>query len=154
MRVEGQQEVWALGDCAAVPNAYDLKPSAPTAQVALRQAKHLARNLLSVIAGGATRPFSYKPLGMLASIGNYRAVGLAFGMKVSGFPAWFLWRGIYLSKMPSLARKVQIAFDWAWQLFFPRDIAQLKLEQTERLGRAHFEAGQWVFHKGDPGDRF
>ena len=101
-----------------------------------------------------TRPFCFKPLGMLASIGNHKAVGLVFGLKVSGFLAWFLWRGIYLGKMPTLARKIQIAFDWAWQLFFPRDIVQLTPGQTERFGRAHFEAGQFVFHKGDPGDRF
>ena len=67
---------------------------------------------------------------MLASIGNHKAVGLVFGLKVSGFLAWFLWRGIYLAKMPTLARKIQIAFDWAWQLVFPRDIVQLNLHKT------------------------
>ncbi len=154
MRVEGQENVWALGDCAAVPNAHDQKPSPPTAQVAVRQARHLADNLARAIAGQPTRPFSYKPVGMLASIGNHKAVGLIFGIKISGFLAWFIWRGIYLSKMPTLARKIQIAFDWLWQLFFPRDIVQLQLETTQRLGRAHFEAGQWVFHRGDAGDKF
>jgi NADH:ubiquinone reductase (H+-translocating) len=154
MRVEGNEGLWALGDCAAVPNAYDGKLAAPTAQMALRQAKVLARNLGRVVRGKPTEAFSYKPRGMLASIGNRKAVGLVFGIKLSGFLAWFLWRGFYLSKMPSLARKVQIAFDWAWQLVFPRDIVQLNLGQTQRLGRAHFEAGQWVFRKGDPGDQF
>ena len=154
MRVQGQQHVWALGDCAAVPNAYDQKTCPPTAQVAVRQAKQLAANLRRAIRDEPTLPFSYKPLGMLAAIGNHKGVGLVFGFKVSGFLAWFLWRGVYLGKMPSLARKIQIAFDWAWQLFFPRDIVQLSLGQTERFGRAHFEAGQFVFHKGDPGDTF
>jgi NADH dehydrogenase len=154
LRIEGHTNLWAVGDCAAVPNAYDSKMSAPTAQVAVRQSRQLAVNLLRAIDGQPTKPFSFKPLGMLASIGNHRAVGLLFGLKVSGFLAWFLWRGVYLSKMPSLARKVQIAFDWAWQLIFPRDIAQLTLQQTERLGRAHFDAGQFVFHKDDPGDKF
>jgi NADH dehydrogenase len=153
-RVEGHDNVWALGDCAAVPNAPDQKLAAPTAQVAVRQGKQLAGNLVSAIAGHPTRPFAYKPVGMLASIGNYKAVGLVFGVKVSGFLAWFLWRGVYLSKMPTLARKIQIAFDWAWQLFFPRDIVELDLRQTERLGRAHYEAGQYVFHKGDVGQKF
>src|SRR5262249_50240070 len=74
--------------------------------------------------------------------------------RISGILAWFIWRGIYLSKMPTLSRKIQIAFDWAWQLYFPRDIAELDLRQTERLGRAHFDPGQFVFHKGDHGDRF
>jgi NADH dehydrogenase len=128
--------------------------SAPTAQVAVRQAKHLAWNLAQQVRGRELAPFSYKPLGMLASIGNHKAVGQVFGVRVSGFLAWFLWRGVYLGKMPTLARKLQIAFDWGWQLLFPRDIAQINLQQTERLGRAHYEAGQVVFRKGDPGDKF
>jgi NADH dehydrogenase len=154
MRVEGHDHVWALGDCAAVLNAYDGKLSAPTAQVAVRQGKQLAANLLATIEGQPTRPFSYKPMGMLASIGNHKAVALVFGLRISGFPAWFLWRGVYLAKMPTLARKIQIAFDWAWQLIFPRDIVQLNLEPTQRLAEAHFEPGQFVFHKGEEGDKF
>ena len=154
MRVEGRTNLWSLGDAAAVPNAYDNKPSPPTAQFALRQAKVLAMNLAEVVAGRRAQAFSFKPQGMLASIGNHKAVGLVFGIRVSGFLAWFLWRGVYLGKMPSLARKVQIAFDWAWQLFFPRDLVELSLGQTERLGRAHFEAGQTVFRRGEPGDKF
>jgi NADH:ubiquinone reductase (H+-translocating) len=154
MRVEGHANLWAVGDCAAIPNAYDGKMSAPTAQVAVRQARHLAGNILRAIDNRPTTPFAFKPLGMLASIGNRKAVGLIFGLKLSGFLAWFIWRGVYLSKMPTLARKIQIAFDWAWQLIFPRDIVQLALDQTERLGHAHFEPGQFVFHKGEPGDNF
>src|SRR5262249_24756686 len=91
MRVEGHEGVWAGGDCAAVPNSYDGKTSAPTAQVAVRQDKQLAANLRAVIAGKPTRPFYYKQQGMLASIGNYKAVGQVYGLKVSGFLAWFLW---------------------------------------------------------------
>jgi NADH dehydrogenase len=154
MRVVGHEQVWALGDCAAVPDTATQKTSAPTAQVAIRQARQLASNILAVLNGQPTRPFTFKPLGMMASIGNRKAVGLAFGIRLSGFIAWFIWRGIYLAKMPTLARKIQIAFDWAWQLFFPRDIVQLNLGQTERFSRAHFEAGQFVFHRGDPGDKF
>jgi NADH:quinone reductase (non-electrogenic) len=154
MRVEGHENIWALGDCAAVPNACEGKIAAPTAQIAVRQARQLSGNLLAAIAGRPTQPFSFKPLGMLASIGNRKAVGQVFGLKISGFLAWFIWRGVYLSKMPTLARKIQIAFDWAWQLFFPRDIVELNLGLTERLSRAHFEPGQFVFHKGDAGDNF
>jgi NADH:ubiquinone reductase (H+-translocating) len=154
LRVAGHENVWALGDCAAVPNAFDGQPSPPTAQFAVRQAKALAKNLAAAAAGKPAEPFRFKPLGAFASIGERRAVGQVFGMKFSGFPAWFMWRGVYLSKMPTLARKVQIAFDWLWQLFFPRDIVQLNLWQTERLNHAHYEAGQYVFHKGDAGDKF
>jgi NADH dehydrogenase len=158
LRGEGHDNVWALGDCAAVPNAYDNKPSPPTAQFALRQAKQLARNILRVVKGQAAQPFYFKPLGMFASIGNHKAVGLllvlGLSLKVSGFLAWFMWRGIYLSKMPTFRRKIQIAFDWFWQLFFARDIAQLNLWQTERISRGHYDPGQFVFHKGEPGDKF
>lgn len=154
MRVVGYQDVWALGDCAAVPNAYDGKPSPPTAQFAVRQAKQLARNLSQVARGKAARPFSFKPLGMLASIGNRKAVALVFGLKLSGLPAWLLWRGVYLSKMPTLVRKIQISLDWLWQLVFPRDIVQLNMWPTERFGRVHFEAGQFVFHQGESADKF
>jgi NADH dehydrogenase len=154
LRVAGFDHVWALGDCAAVPNAYDGQLCPPTAQFAVRQAKWLARNLSATIAGQPTEPFRFKPLGAFASIGNRRAVGRVFGLRLSGLPAWFVWRGIYLSKMPTLARKVQIAFDWLWQIFFPRDIVQLNLWQTERLNHAHYEAGQFVFHRGDAGDKF
>src|SRR4051794_33947070 len=154
LRVAGFENVWALGDCAAVPNAHDGQPSPPTAQFAVRQAKWLARNLSAAIAGKPTAPLKFKPRGSFASIGNRRAVGRVFGLRLSGLPAWFLWRGIYLSKMPTLARKVQIAFDWLWQIFFPRDIVQLNLWQTERLNHAHYEKGQFVFHRGEPGDKF
>jgi NADH:quinone reductase (non-electrogenic) len=153
-RVKGHEYVWALGDCAAVPNAHDNQPSPPTAQFAVRQAKAIARNLAAAVAGRPTEPFRFKPVGAFASIGERRAVGQVFGLRFSGLLAWFMWRGVYLSKMPTLARKVQIAFDWLWQLFFPRDIVQLNLWQTERLNRAHYEAGQYVFHRGDPGDKF
>lgn len=152
-RCEGFENVWALGDCALVPNGYDQQPSPPTAQFAVREAKWLAKNLRSIQRGKPMAPFYFKPLGAFASIGSRRAVGMAFGLRFSGLPAWFLWRGIYLSKMPTLARKLQIAFDWFWQMLFPRDIVQLSLGQTERLPMAHFEKGQYVFRKGDPGDK-
>jgi NADH dehydrogenase len=154
MRVEGPEGLWALGDCAAVPNAHDGAISPPTAQFAVRQAEQLAANLLRAAGGEPARPFRYQPRGMFASIGNRNAVGLLLGLKLSGLGAWLMWRGFYLGKMPTLARKVQIAFDWAWQLFFPRDIVQLDPWPTGRLSRAHYEAGQFVIRKGDVGETF
>jgi NADH dehydrogenase len=153
-RVQGQESLWALGDCAAVTNAYDQQLAPPTAQVAVQEARQLVGNLIRAIHGQPTRPFQYKMRGMFASIGHRNAVGQVYGLNFSGFFAWFLWRGIYLGKMPTLARKIQIAFDWFWELFFPRDIVQLTTAQTERLGRAHFEPGQFVFRKGDPATKF
>ena len=154
MRVSGTANVWALGDCAAVPNAYDGKTSPPTAQFATRQARQLAANLGKVLRGGNTAPFHFKPLGILASLGHHNAVAEILGFHLSGFIAWFLWRGIYLAKLPTLARKLEVAIDWAWQLFFAPNTVQLQMSRTNRMGRAHYAAGEFVYHKGDPGDQF
>lgn len=154
MQVSGAANLWALGDCAAVPNAYDGKMSPPTAQFATRQARQLAANLGEILRGGATAPFRYKPLGVLASLGHRNAVAEILGFHLSGFIAWFLWRGIYLAKLPTLARKLEVAIDWAWQLFFAPNTVQLQMSRTNRVGRAHYTAGEFVYRKGDPGDRF
>lgn len=137
MRVEGHDDVWALGDCAAVPNAEDGKISPTLAQLAGPQGVQLAKNLDAVIAGRPPEPFRYRSKGVFCLIGHRNAVGEAFGLKLAGFPAWVLWHGIYWSKMPSLARKLQIAVDWAWNLCFPRDIVELSMEQTGEVEARH-----------------
>jgi NADH dehydrogenase len=104
MRVTGTPNVWVLGNCALVPNAYDGKPSPTTAQFATRQAKQLAANLRRVLQGEPTKPFSYRPLGGLASIGHRHAMADILGVRLSGFLAWVLWRGTCLAKIPPLAR--------------------------------------------------
>jgi hypothetical protein len=152
MRVRGQRTVWALGDCAVVPNAKDGKPSPTLAQFALRQARQLATNLKLELAGQPTRPFSFRMLGSFAAIGHHNAVGDVLGVRLSGILAWVMWRAIYLGKMQTLARKVQIAFDWAWELFFSRDIVELSPRATGRVPRAHYELGNYVFRQGDFAD--
>lgn len=154
MRVAGNPNVWALGDGACVPNAWDGKTSPPTAQFATRQAKQLAANLARALRNEPTKQFHFHPLGMMASIGRHNAVAEVFGFRISGLPAWFLWRGAYLAKMPTLLRKVEVAIDWAWSALFRPNITQLKMTRTESLGRAHYAAGEFVFHKGDPGEHF
>lgn len=140
MRVEGFETVWALGDCAAVPNAREGgRLSPPTAQYASRQGKRVAKNLLAVIAGREPKPFDYRPQGMFAAIGHRNAVGQVLGWKVSGFPAWFLWHGIYWSKMPTVTRKIQIALDWAINYLFRPDIVELSTLTTQRRGRVREE---------------
>src|SRR5262245_39676535 len=154
MRVSGSTNVWAIGDSAYIPNAWDGKPSPPTAQFATRQAKQLAVNLARVLKNKASHPFSFKPLGMMASIGHHNAVAEVFGLHLSGLAAWFLWRGAYLAKMPTLLRKLEVAIDWAWSALFRPNITQLQMARTERVGRAHYAAGEFVFRKGDPGEQF
>lgn len=130
MSVPGHPNLWALGDCAAVINARDDRLSPPTAQFAVQQAKQLADNLVCSVKGEATRPFSYRLKGQLSSIGHNKAVAEVFGVRLSGFIAWLLWRGFYLLKIPTLARKVRLYFEWNWEMFFPPDIVYLRFSRT------------------------
>ncbi len=136
MSVRGASNVWAVGDCAIIPNAFDKRPSPPTAQFAMRQAKQLAANLARTFKGQPTRPFSFRALGMLASLGNRTAVAEIFGIRISGFIAWVLWRAVYLLKLPSLARKLEVVGDWTWSALFPPNIVQLQMSRTGGLGMA------------------
>lgn len=124
LAVAGQPGLWALGDCAVVPDAKTGKPCPPTAQFALRQARTVARNICASIAGEPLRPFHFDSLGTLCVVGHHTACAEIKGLKFSGFFAWLLWRGIYLSKLPGLERKVRVLVDWVIELFFPRDIVQ------------------------------
>ncbi len=130
MSVEGIDGIWALGDCALVPNAQDGKLCPPTAQFADRQAKFLAKNIVAKLKGKATRSFSYKPVGMLASIGHNKAVAEIYGFRLSGLIAFMMWRGIYLLKVPTLARKIRLFLEWNWTMFFPPDIAHMGFKRT------------------------
>jgi len=127
MRVKGVANLWTLGDCSLVPNAYNGRPCPATAQFAIEQARQLAKNLGRVSQGAATKPFSFRPRGMLASIGHRNAVAEIYGFKLSGFLAWLLWRGIYLAKLPTLSRKLEVAIGWACAIPFPPNIVQLRL---------------------------
>jgi NADH dehydrogenase len=118
--------VWALGDCAFVPDP--LNPGKfypPTAQHAIRQAAVLADNIVAGMRGHPLRPFRFKTLGMLAAIGRHAGVAELFGVRFSGLIAWGLWRAIYLSKLPGLQKKVRITLDWTLDLLFSKDIVEL-----------------------------
>jgi NADH dehydrogenase len=142
MSVPGAPGVWALGDCAAVPNALGGGVSPPTAQFAERQARQLADNLVQKARGQATRPFRYKSAGQLASVGHNKAVAELFGLKLTGFLAWLLWRGVYLLKIPTLGRKVRLFLEWNWAMFFPPDISHLGYARTRRAAAATEAASQ------------
>jgi NADH dehydrogenase len=126
LRVRGVADAWAAGDIAAVPDLdATTGTSPPTAQHALRQAKVLAANVAATLDGGPLRPFRYANKGMLCSLGHYRGVANPMGVRIKGFPAWFLHRTYHLLYVPTLSRKARIALDWTVALLFPRDIAQL-----------------------------
>jgi NADH dehydrogenase len=124
LAVPDYENVWALGDCASVPDIKTGKTSPPTAQVATREAVVLAHNIRARLLGGPLKEFRFQSLGALCIVGYHTACAEIRGRKFSGLFAWLLWRGIYLSKLPGLERKVRVLTDWTLELFFPRDIVQ------------------------------
>lgn len=140
-RVAGHTNLWAIGDCALVPNAHDQQIAPPTAQFAVREGRQLASNILATLAGNGTRPFNYQARGMMAAIGHMKGVAEVCGVPLSGLPAWLLWRAYYLSQMPTLGRKVRIFVEWTWGMFFPADITHLRYTRSAHLEGAQEHSG-------------
>jgi NADH:ubiquinone reductase (H+-translocating) len=130
LRVEGRDRVWSLGDCAAVPNrATPGSVDPPTCQHALRQARRLAKNL-----SGDEEPYRYKMLGQVATLGRYKGIADVMGLRLRGFPGWFVTRTYHLFQLPLFSRKLRVVVDWTTSLFFRRDIAELsELGHPRRL---------------------
>ncbi len=134
LRVPGRPGVWALGDCAHVPvggtpaggDADAAHP--PTAQHALRMGAVLGANIARELRGEAPRPFTFETIGQLAAIGRRVGVASVKGRMFSGFPAWVLWRAVYLSKLPRFEKKLRAALDWSLDLVFSKDLVQLPTE--------------------------
>jgi NADH dehydrogenase len=145
MRVPGHEGLWALGDCALVPNARDGKPSPPTAQFAVRQGRQLAANMLAAIEGRALRDFAHRSRGQMASIGHMKGVAEVFGVPLSGLPAWLVWRAYYLSQMPTLRRKLRIFVEWTWGMFFPTDITHLRFTPSREVMQDEAEQGEHLY---------
>ena len=116
--------MWALGDCAVVPNVKTGKPHPPTAQHALREARTAARNVMATLTGGPMERFAFATIGQLAAIGRRTGVARVFGMNFSGFFAWWLWRTIYLLKLPRAEKKLRVMIDWSLDLIFSKDVVQ------------------------------
>jgi NADH dehydrogenase len=126
MRVEGSENVWAIGDAAAVPDPAKLdQPSPPTAQHAIRQGRRVARNVAATIGTGKVRPFTYKTLGVFVDMGRGEAVASTLGIKWRGAPAWWLARTYHLAMMPGVKRKLRLLVDWNVGLIFGRDASEL-----------------------------
>jgi len=152
LHVEGRADVWALGDCAQVPApGGGLAP--PTAQHAIRQAATVAQNVVAAIRGGESKPFAFGGLGKMGSLGHRSAVAEIFGIRLSGFVAWWLWRTIYLMKLPGWGRRLKVAVAWTLDLLLPPELVELKLAGSRGVTQEHFEPGQEVFREGDLGDR-
>jgi len=116
--------IWALGDCAAIPDSERGGFHPPTAQHALREAKIVAHNVIARVRGTERKRFSFSTIGQLAAIGRRTGVANILGVNFSGFAAWWLWRTIYLSKLPRFEKKLRVAFDWTLDLIFSKDLVQ------------------------------
>ncbi|MGB8537777.1 MAG: NAD(P)/FAD-dependent oxidoreductase [Acidobacteriaceae bacterium] len=123
LAVKGREGVWALGDCASIPDG-DGGFYPPTAQHALRQAKTVARNIAASIRGTPAEEFSFATIGQLAAIGRRVGVARVFGLQFSGFLAWWMWRTIYLIKLPRWEKRLHVALDWTLDLIFSKDTVQ------------------------------
>jgi NADH:quinone reductase (non-electrogenic) len=150
MRLRGSPNIWAIGDGALIINQHDGHPSPPTGQFAERQGSQCARNIIRVLKGCATKPFSFKPLGELCSIGGHSAVAELLGFDLAGFLAWIIWRGIYLFKLPTWSRRLQVGLDWMLLLLFPRDLSHLRNRETERVSSERYQTGDFIFQRGEP----
>jgi NADH:ubiquinone reductase (H+-translocating) len=129
LRVRGHEHVWTLGDCARVPNTRSDRPDPPTCQHALRQARRLARNL-----SGTPQPYGYRMLGQVATLGRHKGIAEVLGLRLRGFPGWWVTRTYHLYQLPLAQRKLRVVVDWTVALFFRRDIAELgQLGHLEKL---------------------
>jgi NADH dehydrogenase len=151
LRVRGRHDIWAVGDCARVPDlvlgsARRGATCPPTAQHAVRQGKAVADNVVAALAGAAPEPFRFQSLGFLVPLGRQSAAAELRGMRFSGLPAWLLWRGVYLWKLPGPQKRLRVLVDWTVELLFPRDIA---LTTSERQPAPAYPPGD---HPGGPPD--
>ncbi|MFZ1218723.1 MAG: NAD(P)/FAD-dependent oxidoreductase [Chthoniobacterales bacterium] len=148
LQVPGFRGLWTAGDCAAVPDGYETgKFFPPTAQHGMREAVMAAKNIERTILGQPLQPFRYRTMGMLASIGHHTGVASFFGFKFSGFIAWWMWRSVYLAKLPRLVKKLRVMIAWTLDIPFGRDIEQMITlrdveELTERWARIRAERKQ------------
>ena len=133
LAVPGLDRVWALGDCASILDPHTGRAMPSTAQHAVREGPHVARNILAVLDGEQPLPFDYGQQGMLVSLGRFKGVGEVRGIKVSGLVAWFLWRTYYLLRLPSRERRLRVALDWALELFLAHDVVEINMRRTRAL---------------------
>lgn len=148
-RVTGLEKVWSAGDCALFPKA-DGGCCPETAQFAMRQGALIGDNIVASLREKPLKPFTFTGLGELATIGHRKAVAMVMGLRFSGLLAWFMWRTVYLMKLPGLDRKLRVMAEWTFEMFFPRDINLLTPSFSSPLGEMHLEAGDSLFRCGEP----
>ena len=149
LSVVGHSGLWAVGDCAAIPDIRNGGNCQPTAQCAMRGGSHLAKNLLATITGKSGKPFAYKCAGVFVPLGRFSGAARIMGVNISGFWAWWLYRTFFLFQLPGLKRKMQVLIDWSLELVFHRDIVKLDITKSHQTTYSHYSQGQKVFSQGD-----
>jgi len=160
LQVESSDHIWAIGDCAEIPEPGDTTGKAfcpPTAQHAVREGELTAHNIVAAIRGGRPKQFAFKGLGQMGVFGHHSAVAqLSLGgakINIKGYLAWLMWRGVYLMKLPGWDRQVRTLTAWFTASFLPTDTVQLTMLPQAGIVQEHYEPGQYVFDQGDLGDR-
>jgi NADH:ubiquinone reductase (H+-translocating) len=158
LRVEGRDDIWSLGDAALIPLVEAPSERShyapPTAQFAVREARALAKNVAAALEGRPGEPFVYKSKGALASLGARRGVAEVYGVRLSGLPAWLLWRGYYLSFVPGFATRMRVAAQWLLDSVAGRSTVQTGVRQGPGTRYIRYRAGDRVFEEGNRADGF
>ncbi len=135
LQVVGVPDAWSAGDCAAVPDLTAKEPGTmcgPSAQHAVRQARQLGDNIAEVLRGGKPSAYRHRYVGSVASLGLYKGVAMVYGIKLKGFPAWFMHRTYHMSRVPTFNRKIRVLADWTLAFLFRRDVISLGQLQHPR----------------------
>ena len=152
LEVLGLADVWSIGDTALVPlNTNQDHPlyAPPTAQFAVAQAEVLAQNIMHRTRGENLATFTYKAAGMMASLGGRRGVAEIYGRRVTGIPAWLLWRAAYIAMLPGLATKIRVALDWLFDFFMPRTIVYMAERDRPATRYLDYADGEVVQHANE-----
>ncbi len=148
MQVLKTKNIWALGDAALIPMGNgQYAPS--TAQFAVREAKVLAHNLLQHLFQQPKKPFQFKPIGIMASIGAYQGVAQISKLRLSGVLAWAIWRGVYITKIPGNMAKIRISLNWMMDYFFPRTLVQIVACEKKPIKYLYFNKNDVVCDSGE-----
>ena len=156
LQAKGRGDVWSLGDCALIPmkegatERGDFAP--PTAQFAVREARTVAENIAAAIQGKPLKPFQYVSQGALASLGARRGVAQVWGINISGFAAWALWRAYYVSFLPGFGTKVRVLINWLLDDLSPRSVVQIRSYTPPAARYVHYRAGDRIFETGNRAD--
>ncbi len=157
MQILGHSNIWALGDVALIPlsNAKgEVQYAPPTAQFAVREAKTLADNLWQHLNNKPLKPFKFKPLGVMASLGAYQGVVQIYKLRLSGIIAWAIWRALYITKVPGNIAKIRITLNWAMDYLFPRTLVQIASAKKDLIEYAHFSEGDIICKSNEVIDYF